>query len=74
MDENETNNETNVDEETDFGPFAVAAVALVTVGAAGVVVGRNYNRAKDAVKDRLAVRKARQELAVVEDITPEEDD
>ena len=48
--------------ETDYGPFAVAAVVLVTVSAASAYAGRNYDRFRASVRDRLAVRRERREL------------
>ena len=47
--------------ETDFGPFAVAAVALAGAATLGVVAGRNYGRVRDGVRARIAARRARGE-------------
>lgn len=74
MDENETTSEPSLDEETDFGPFAVAAVALISVGALGAVAGRNYERVKENIQDRLAVRKSRKAIENRQDEEPDEDE
>lgn len=72
----ESTDETVVDEEMDFGPFAVAAVALLGVGTAGVVIGRNYERVRDNVRTRLAVRRERRaqeaELVAIESNSEDE--